>query len=55
MHPGYPSGVAGTGDCNRSKLLLPDGDQRGTGGAGTSEPELTFDIRTGEDHLGLTG
>lgn len=55
MNPGYPSGVANAGDCNRSKLLLADGDQRGTGGADTGELELTFGIRAGEDHLRLAG
>lgn len=55
MHPGYPSGVAGAGDCNRSKLLLADGDQRGTGGADASEPEVTPGIRTGKDHFRLAG
>lgn len=55
MHPGYPSGVAFAGDCNWSKLLLADEDQRGAGGADASEPELTFGISTGEGHLGLAG
>lgn len=55
MDPGHPSGVAGAGNCNRGKLLLADGDQRGTGGADTGESEATFDVRTGEDHLGLAG
>lgn len=55
MHPGYPSGIADAGDFNRSKLLLVDGDQRGTGGADTSEPKLTLSVRTSEDHLRLAG
>lgn len=53
MHPGHPSGIAGAGNCNWSKLLLADGDQRGAGGADASEPELTFGVCTGKGHLGL--
>lgn len=55
MHPGYPRGVAGAGDRNRSKPVLADGDQRGTGGADASEPELTFGVCLSEGHLRLAG
>lgn len=55
MHPRYPSGVAGAGDCNWSKLVLADGDQGGTGGADATEPELTLGVRTSEYHLWVAG